>query len=446
MSGLSTYFQITNLFVFNLIYGNDNYFYGISGNVIYKVDIYGNYTIFSTLPNDISGFIFDNVGFPLGYLYVGHSNNIYKIDSTGSSVIFKSGIACSGIVLDSSNNVYVGDNSTSVIRKIDNATLNVSTFATGVQSTIQLRIDTNGNIYSVSDTTITNYTKIAKYNSFGTLVDALFYVSSIGSFSPSITFDSVNNYYVTTYLISGIYVIKKYDSNNNFVETIFQGITNEVLANNLIVSFDSSGNLYFGEVSLQFDDTYNMVVYKYEVSPPPPPPPPFVCFKEDSKILTDTGYKPIQELRKGDLVKTLCNGFKAVDMIGFREIEHVASSERIKDQLYKCSNDNYTEVFEDLVITGCHSILVNKFASEEQKQTTMETFDKIYVTDRKYRLPACVDERAKVYEIPGKYTIYHLALENENYYSNYGIFANGLLVETCSRRYLKELSNMTLID
>lgn len=42
-------------------------------------------------------------------------------------------------------------------------------------------------------------------------------------------------------------------------------------------------------------------------------------------------------------------------------------------------------------------------------------------------------------------TIYHLALENESYYNNYGIYANGLLVESCSQRYLKELSNMELI-
>jgi hypothetical protein len=69
----------------------------------------------------------------------------------------------------------------------------------------------------------------------------------------------------------------------------------------------------------------------------------------------------------------------------------------------------------------------------------------IYLTNDKLRLPACVDERATVYETPGNYTIYHLALENDDYYANYGIYANGLLVETCSKRYLKELSNMTLI-
>ena len=37
----------------------------------------------------------------------------------------------------------------------------------------------------------------------------------------------------------------------------------------------------------------------------PDPSLQIICFKEDSKILTDKGYIPIQDLRKGDLVKTL---------------------------------------------------------------------------------------------------------------------------------------------
>jgi hypothetical protein len=133
-------------------------------------------------------------------------------------------------------------------------------------------------------------------------------------------------------------------------------------------------------------------------------------------------------------------------MIGKRLMNHVASNERIKEQLYKCSMEQYPEVFEDLVITGCHSILVDKFVSEEEKQKAIEVNGDLYVTDKKYRLPACVDERAKVYETPGTYTIYHFALENNDYYMNYGVYANGLLVETCSKRYIKELANMELIE
>jgi len=171
-----------------------------------------------------------------------------------------------------------------------------------------------------------------------------------------------------------------------------------------------------------------------------------VCFKEDTKILTKNGYKLIQDLRKGDLVKTLKHDYKAIDMIGKSEIYHSALQERIHNQLYKCSQSKYPEIFEPLIITGHHSILVNEFVSDEQREKTSKELGRIYITDDKYRLPVCLDERASVYETPGNYTIYHLALENDNYYMNYGIYANGLLVETCSKRYLKELSNMYLIE
>jgi hypothetical protein len=172
---------------------------------------------------------------------------------------------------------------------------------------------------------------------------------------------------------------------------------------------------------------------------------PYPCFKEGSKILTDKGYVPVQHLKKGDLVKTLNHDFKPIDMIGKREINHLASEKRIKDQLYLYSKDKVDEVMEPLIITGCHSILIDEFVNEEQRQKTIEVNGDAYVTDRKYRLPACVDERASVYEVPGIYTIYHFALENEDYYMNYGVYANGLLVETCSKRYLKELSGMTIL-
>jgi hypothetical protein len=59
---------------------------------------------------------------------------------------------------------------------------------------------------------------------------------------------------------------------------------------------------------------------------------------------------------------------------------------------------------------------------------------------------ACLDERAMPYLEEGSFTIWHIALDNDNKYMNYGIYANGLLVETCSKRYLRESSGMTLID
>jgi hypothetical protein len=133
-------------------------------------------------------------------------------------------------------------------------------------------------------------------------------------------------------------------------------------------------------------------------------------------------------------------------MIGKSEITNPNNNERIKTRLYICKNNNYPEVFEDLIITGCHSILVDEFADELQRENTIKINGDTYLTDNYYRIPACADERAIPYTEEGVFNIYHIALENDDYYMNYGIYANGLLVESCSKRYLKELSNMKLLD
>jgi hypothetical protein len=173
-------------------------------------------------------------------------------------------------------------------------------------------------------------------------------------------------------------------------------------------------------------------------------PPTLTCFNKDTKILTDRGYVPVQNLKRGDLVKTLDKGFVPIYNIGRKEIFNPGVQERIKDQLYVCSHKKYPEVFEDLIITGCHGILVGEFKEGERAKTS-EVLGRVFITDNRYRLPACIDTRAEIYSGKGEYTIYHFALENEDYYMNYGIYANGLLVETCSKRYLLEESKMTLL-
>ena len=175
------------------------------------------------------------------------------------------------------------------------------------------------------------------------------------------------------------------------------------------------------------------------------PSPPAPCFKEGTLILTDKGYLPIEELKNGDRVKTL-NDYKPIYMIGKQTIYHVATPYRIKDQLYVCTREHYPEVFEPLVITGCHSILVYEYANNKDRSRAIQVNGDTYMTDDHYRLPACADEKAKVYDKKGQHVVYHIALENNDYYMNYGIYANGLLVETCSKRYLKEISNMEIIE
>jgi len=219
----------------------------------------------------------------------------------------------------------------------------------------------------------------------------------------------------------------------------FQGIQN--LASTIVITQITptpsyAYNWFHNEPD--FSSYYNNITFQDNF-------PHLVCFNKGSKILTINGYIPIQFLRSGDLVKTLTGDYKPIIMIGYCEIQNVVTNERNKDKLYVCTNKEYPEIFEDLVITGCHSILVDEFTSQEQQEKTSELLTKNFLLDTKYRLPACLDDRASAYEIPGNHTVFHLALENDDPEMNHGIYANGLLVETCSKRVLKENTNMKLI-
>ena len=174
------------------------------------------------------------------------------------------------------------------------------------------------------------------------------------------------------------------------------------------------------------------------------------CFLEGTKILAMDKkrimkYIPIEKLKPGMLVKTLSSGFVPIKYIGYSTLYNPGLATRVRDQLFKCTKSAYPELIEDLVLTGNHSILVEKVTDDEREQI-IETLGDLFVTEQRYRLPAFNDKRAEPYEHRGDFRIWNLALENENYYANYGIYANGLLVETTSCRYIKEISRMTLIE
>jgi len=174
------------------------------------------------------------------------------------------------------------------------------------------------------------------------------------------------------------------------------------------------------------------------------------CFKEGTKILTlniqtnEEEYVEIQNLNKGDLVKTALNGYVKIQIIGHSNMYNHVNEERTQDKLYVCTKENYPEIWEDLVLTSTHSILVDEFKNENEREKTRELNGDLYVTDRKYRLPAYIDERTEIYEVEGYHKIWHLALENSHYYGNYGIYANGLLVESTSINMMENFANMVV--
>jgi hypothetical protein len=175
------------------------------------------------------------------------------------------------------------------------------------------------------------------------------------------------------------------------------------------------------------------------------------CFKEGTCILRrnaetgDAEYIPVERLRKGDLIKTVSHGYMPIHTIGCAEIYNPGKETKTDNRLYKFTPEECPELFEDLYITGNHCILYSTL-DEDLKTRVKDHMKEIYVTEGYYRVPACLDERSKPYDKEGPATIWHFALEHESIYENYGIYANGLLVESSSIRYMTELSNMELLE
>jgi hypothetical protein len=175
---------------------------------------------------------------------------------------------------------------------------------------------------------------------------------------------------------------------------------------------------------------------------------PYPCFLEGTKILcfenNEEVYRPVESLQKGDLVKTIYNGYMPVCMMGATKLYNPGNDYRVANRIYKCPKEKYPTLFEDLYITGCHSILVPSM-TDDQWENTKAVNGNIYVTDNHFRLIACADEKAEPFNKEGFMNIYHVALDHHDIFMNYGIYANGLLVESCSIECLMQYSNMKIL-
>ena len=408
-------------------------------NKVSKIDKYGTVTVLSTTFTKPSAITYNST---FGLLYVSESTangdfiTTYNPTTNARTILIQdtSGLqVVNGICFDASNTLSICNNVTS-----------------GFIS--QARLDTSGT--SVTQF-ILNYQTQNLVNPAGVISDNLnnlFIVNDYGSSNGVISVSAKNpsiivptpppeipTIFGNSVLFQNPFGIT-FDGSGNLFNTNLDSFS--ILKSNThdLHFLDIPGNLLNANQfnSLYINDPFNLIdidVYMTDG---------FVCFHEDSKILTSRGYVPIKYLKKGDLIKTALNGYVPLHTIAYKDIYHTANKERVKDQLYKCTPQKYPELHEDLIITGCHSILVDDFTGT-QREDTEKILGKIYITGNKYRLPACVDAKAEIYDKKGYYRIYHFALENANYYHNYGVYANGLLVETCSKRYINEVSNMVVI-
>ena len=151
-----------------------------------------------------------------------------------------------------------------------------------------------------------------------------------------------------------------------------------------------------------------------------------ICFNEGTKILCfnknlQEEYISIENLKKGDLVKTYKHGYRRIDLIGKNVM--VNNPDNSKKCMYKMVKTDKNCLLEDLIITGGHSILVDDPKLLDKRR-------KIKKVDDKYLLLSSISKDFIKLTNNNLYTYWHLTLETDDDNQRFGIWANGLLTET----------------
>jgi hypothetical protein len=419
---------------------NNLYTFDQTNSQIIKISPSGTVTPVISTPNFTSSILTFNPTYSGIYQIISSDPTLYLIDlaTDTSSVLFTglnntipphTAVDLSGnfYYIDCSANPSIGQSA--LIYKItdpEGGSPIQSLYATivGIPEITGIAFDASGYLYVCNN----DGGRIIRIDPNG-ITERFPFISGIGSNLQSITFKSNGDLWITNDTIIATYSSIGAPVYNPYIES------SETIGGWGGV-FDSAGQFYWPT---------GVGIYKTGVAPNPGP---IICFKEGSLILCsiddEEQYIPIEHIQKGTLVRTALHGYKRVALIGHSTLFNPEDDLRSMVRLYICKKEAYPELTEDLVVTGAHSILVDEL-TEKQQEKTLFYANKILVTDNKYRLMACLDERAQPYQNEGIHTIWHLALEHEDPLMNYGIFANGLLVETASKRMMQELSGMKLL-
>lgn len=383
-----------------------------------------------------------------------------------------------GIKFDSSNYLYVANRLANNVLKYD-----ISILGSPIQTItdpnfiqpIALNINSLGELF-VSN----NFDQLFKINTTTYAVTQI--LNTPGRESVDMTFDIDNNIYLPDFQFDNLYTVK-YGSWTYTIQSLYNGVggfrlggVDMTLYNNLAiirtgpVSLELKYLTYtFNNVNLPqgnnlltlYNTTTNTIVTTLTVFVDGSPDP-VICFKEGTKILCRINgkdvYIPIEYIEEGTLVKTYKHGYKKCKFNMKEQIKN--TKEHSINNLYRLPRTNNNELFEDLYITGSHAMLYDNISEREEEamNTLLETYNSKFdiqisnKIDGKYKLIAYYDNTFVEVKQDIVVSIYHLVLENENKYINYGIYANGVLTESIDevnllRYYFNDVNEkITLIN
>ena len=215
----------------------------------------------------------------------------------------------------------------------------------------------------------------------------------------------------------GLFVAVSYDGLNNRVMTSPDGInwtSRTSASNNNWYSVTYQHNLF---VAVASSGIGNRVMTSGRLS----------CYNKGTKILCLINnietYIPIENIKKGFLVKTYKNGYLPVELIGTKTGITTPNGYN-GNCLYKLKDG-------DLIVTGGHYLLVDELPNRE----LIDNFYKLnYTIEDKKILLVCDSDLFEMINEIQTCELYHIVLKcDTDMKRRYGIYVNGILSESTSK-------------
>ena len=456
---------------------------------IYKITPTGSVSTFATFTSGSFNNLF-SVFDTSGNLYVTNNsdNTIYIIDPTGTTIAPFISILNPYAIAFNNGFVYVSSSTANSIYKINSVGTIIQTFTSGLISVpVGLVFDSNNILYVSNSGFFSNIVKLDP----ATGVVSPFNSSSIINTPRGLVFDTYNNLYVANLGNNNILKIDPTGTNcvifsaNNFnnpfaivIDTSGNFfVSNNIPLNNCIISkiTTTTNTFTFPNVLIRTSGLNHLYIYDVttgqliasdiiiEISA--------ICFKEGTKILCfidkKEKYIPIEDIKEDTFVKIYKKNGKFEEQ--YKRAKTIIKGsilnarEHTMHKLYKLSKSKNPALIADLYVTGSHALLYDNLSNEEfEKMDELierynnynikfrdeDEYDEEYINDiknmikyyndykitleDKYKLIAYFNTDFEEVTDNSICNIYHIVLENENKYENYGIYANGVLAEsTC---------------
>jgi hypothetical protein len=181
---------------------------------------------------------------------------------------------------------------------------------------------------------------------------------------------------------------------------------------------------------------------------------PGTCLLENTEIETISGYVKIQDIKKGDLIKTQSGKYKPILHLGSGSIDLNYKNNEFETRVVLKDTFGKNQPIQDLYMTRMHALLFSgeiENLTNERYEKEKKYYENILKIEGYNKLLAlhcnkCEYTNFKEMQVKfnGKSNYYNIVLVSNDDNEEFGIFAEGILVETCSKNwfYKSELTKI----